>query len=113
MDVETCVPSSAAGIMQANSHSGTPLTEAVTLLDRSRINTMIYNHQLCLIPRSLWPWTVRSISDWKNEYHPECTDCSVKDHCGGFFFSAKYKVSEHIHAIHGKEQQQELAVLDI
>ncbi len=33
---------------------------------------MIYNHQLCLIPRELWPWTVRSISDWKNEYHPEC-----------------------------------------
>jgi His-Xaa-Ser system radical SAM maturase HxsC len=89
------------------------LTEAVTLLDRSRINTMIYNHQLCLIPRQLWPWTVRSISDWKNEYHPECTDCSVKDHCGGFFFSAKYKVSEHIHAIHGEGQQQELAVLDI
>ena len=51
------------------------LTEAVLILDRSRIHTMIYNHQLCLIPRSLWPWAVRSISDWKNEYHPECGDC--------------------------------------
>jgi His-Xaa-Ser system radical SAM maturase HxsC len=75
------------------------LTEAVMLLDRSRIHTMIYNHQLCLIPRTMWPYAVRSISDWKNEYHPECLDCSVKDQCGGFFFSAKYKVSEKIKAI--------------
>ncbi len=75
------------------------LVEAVTILDRSRIHTMIYNHQLCLIPRSVWPYTVRSISDWKNEYHPECMTCSVKDDCGGFFFSAKYKVSDRIKAI--------------
>ena len=31
------------------------LVEAVTLLDRSRIHTMIYNHQLCLIAASMWP----------------------------------------------------------
>jgi His-Xaa-Ser system radical SAM maturase HxsC len=88
------------------------LVEAVTLLDRSRINTMIYNHQLCLIPRSVWPWTVRSISDWKNEYHPECATCSVKEDCGGFFFSAKYKVSENIRAI-PSEEKREPAVLQI
>jgi His-Xaa-Ser system radical SAM maturase HxsC len=75
------------------------LAEAVLILDRSRIHTMIYNHQLCLLPRSLWPFTVRSISDWKNEYHPECSGCGVRERCGGFFFSAKYKVSENIKAI--------------
>jgi His-Xaa-Ser system radical SAM maturase HxsC len=75
------------------------LAEAVLILDRSRIHTMIYNHQLCLIPRGLWPFTVRSISDWKNEYHPECAECGVRDQCGGFFFSAKYKVSDNIHAL--------------
>ncbi|HVW46635.1 MAG TPA: His-Xaa-Ser system radical SAM maturase HxsC, partial [Solirubrobacterales bacterium] len=75
------------------------LAEAVLILDRSRIHTMIYNSQLCLIPRSLWPFTVRSISDWKNEYHPECANCGVRDQCGGFFFSAKYKVSENIRAL--------------
>jgi His-Xaa-Ser system radical SAM maturase HxsC len=80
------------------------LVEAVTLLDRSRINTMIYNHQLCLIPRAVWPWTVRSISDWKNEYHPECGKCSVRDECGGFFFSAKYKMSENVKAIPAAEE---------
>jgi hypothetical protein len=42
---------------------------------------------------------VRSISDWKNEYHPECAKCSVIERCGGFFFSAKYRHSNHIAAI--------------
>ncbi len=89
------------------------LVEAVTLLDRSRIQTMIYNHQLCLIPRSMWPYAVRSISDWKNEYHPECVDCAVKDECGGFFFSAKYKVSEKIKAIPSEAAAPEPALLSI
>jgi His-Xaa-Ser system radical SAM maturase HxsC len=75
------------------------LSEAVSLLARRRIKTMIYNHQLCLIERELWPFAVRSISDWKNEYHPECLDCSVQERCGGFFYSAKYRHSEHIKAI--------------
>ncbi len=91
----------------------TELVEAVRILDRSRIHTMIYNHQLCLIPREVWPWTVRSISDWKNEYHPECTACSVKDECGGFFFSAKYKVSENIRAVQQGDRQAEPALLEI
>lgn len=89
------------------------LVEAVTLLDRSRIHTMIYNHQLCLIPRSIWPYAVRSISDWKNEYHPECVECSVKDECGGFFFSAKYKVSEKIKAIPAEGPAREPTLLSI
>jgi len=75
------------------------LAEAVSLLARRGVKTMIYNHQLCLIDRQLWPFAVRSISDWKNEYHPECAKCSVIDRCGGFFFSAKYLHSDHIRAI--------------
>jgi His-Xaa-Ser system radical SAM maturase HxsC len=75
------------------------LSEAVSLLARRGVTTMIYNHQLCLIDRHLWPFTVRSISDWKNEYHPECLRCGVVERCGGFFFSAKYRHSDHITAI--------------
>ncbi|HEV2593265.1 MAG TPA: hypothetical protein VGU02_15390, partial [Gaiellaceae bacterium] len=75
------------------------LVEAVQLLDRRRVRTMVYNHQLCLIDRSVWPFAVKSISDWKNEYHPECVNCSVAERCGGFFFSAKYRMSEHIRSI--------------
>ena len=74
---------------------------------------MIYNHQLCLIPRAIWPWTVRSISDWKNEYHPECVNCSVKDGCGGSFFSAEYKVSENIKAIAADPDTREPALLEL
>ena len=89
------------------------LEEAVTVLDRSHIRTMIYNHQLCLIPRSLWPYAVRSISDWKNEYHPECMSCSVKDDCGGFFFSAKYKISDRIKAVPTDQSEPQPALLSV
>jgi His-Xaa-Ser system radical SAM maturase HxsC len=75
------------------------LTEAAYHLDQAGIKTMIYNHQLCLIEPAAWPFTVKSISDWKNEYHPECQHCAVADRCGGFFHSAKYKISDNIHAI--------------
>jgi His-Xaa-Ser system radical SAM maturase HxsC len=75
------------------------LIEATETLDRTRVKTMIYNHQLCLLERRLWPLAVRSISDWKNEYHPECLNCSVRGDCGGFFFAAKYRISDHIQAV--------------
>ncbi len=90
------------------------LTEAVALLDRKGINTLIYNHPLCLIPRELWPYAVRSISDWKNEYHPECLRCSVTHDCGGFFFSAKYRHSDHIKAIDPTDgEQNKLPLLEL
>ena len=54
---------------------------------------------------------MRSISDWKNEYHPECATCGVHDQCGGFFFSAKYKVSENIKAIPAPTSAGSTAVL--
>lgn len=88
------------------------LVEAVSLLARRGVKTMVYNHQLCLLDRELWPFAVRSISDWKNEYHPECTECSVRDRCGGFFFSAKYRCSENIAAIPADESQLRSTLID-
>ena len=87
------------------------LTEAVRHLDRRRVKTMVYNHPLCLIDREIWPFAVQSISDWKNEYHPECMKCSVADSCAGFFFSAKYRVSDHIKAIPPDETKPQRALL--
>jgi His-Xaa-Ser system radical SAM maturase HxsC len=89
------------------------LTEAVSLLDRRRIKTMIYNHQLCLIDRELWPFAVRSISDWKNEYHPECLNCSVREQCGGFFYSAKFRHSDNIKAIESSGERPEVPLLSL
>lgn len=75
------------------------LLRATQLLASHRMHVSIYNHQLCLIDRSLWPFARKSISDWKNEYMPECQGCAVMGECGGFFSSAKHQHSSHISPI--------------
>jgi His-Xaa-Ser system radical SAM maturase HxsC len=75
------------------------LEAAVAHLARHRMNVSIYNHQLCVLRPSLWEFARQSISDWKNEYIPECQSCSLRTRCGGFFTSGLLKPSEHIHAI--------------
>ena len=75
------------------------LTEATEILSANRVNVSIYNHQLCVIDRAIWPYARKSISDWKNEYMPECDGCSAMSQCGGFFSSAKLRHSEHIRPI--------------
>ncbi len=90
------------------------LVQAVTRLDRGGVRALVYNHPLCLIERKLWPYAARSISDWKNEYHPECLRCSVARDCGGFFYSAKYRHSDHIKAISPKENgMNDLPLLEL
>jgi His-Xaa-Ser system radical SAM maturase HxsC len=89
------------------------LVEAVRRLDRRRVRTMIYNHQLCLLDRELWSFAVRSISDWKNEYHPECERCAVVDACGGFFASARHRVSEHVRALAAGDVGRKRALLPV
>lgn len=83
------------------------LTEAAFILASAGIRTMIYNHQLCLIERRAWPFAVKSISDWKSEYHPECERCTMVEQCGGFFHSAKYRMSDHIKAIPADSESHE------
>ena len=72
------------------------LFEAVNLLADYQMNVSIYNHQLCLLNNELWPFARKSISDWKNEYMPECAGCEEMENCGGFFSSAKLRYSDHI-----------------
>lgn len=64
------------------------LSQAVRILSSYGIRTSVYNHPLCLVNPDVEPWYVKSISDWKNEYAPECASCSRKSECGGFFSSA-------------------------
>jgi His-Xaa-Ser system radical SAM maturase HxsC len=78
---------------------GQQLEDATRTLALSGMRVFIYNHQLCTIPRSVWPWTVKSISDWKNMYLPECDGCVVRDRCGGFFQSATKRHSKHVRAL--------------
>lgn len=72
------------------------LVKAVEILDRARMRVSIYNHQLCVLDPRLYPFNRKSISDWKNEYMPECDGCTRKQDCGGFFSSAKLRYSQHI-----------------
>ena len=74
------------------------LETATLFLAERGMNVSVYNHQLCTIPESIWPYARKSISDWKNEYLPQCDGCKVQARCGGFFSSAiSRKVSQHIH----------------
>lgn len=73
-----------------------PLRHAVVHLRQHGLNVSIYNHQLCVLDRELWPVARKSISDWKNEYLDECDGCIVQDRCGGFFASSSVRHSDHI-----------------
>jgi His-Xaa-Ser system radical SAM maturase HxsC len=78
------------------------LVEAVGILDRAGLRTSIYNSQLCVLDPSIHRFARRSISDWKQEYMPECAGCDAKAECGGFFASAKLRYSRAISPILGQ-----------
>jgi len=72
------------------------LEQATRLLNQAGLRVSIYNHQLCVLTPASRRFSVKSISDWKNEYMPECLDCGSKSKCGGFFSSASLRYSKHI-----------------
>ncbi|HEX8456362.1 MAG TPA: His-Xaa-Ser system radical SAM maturase HxsC [Pyrinomonadaceae bacterium] len=72
------------------------LREATEILFLSGLNTSIYNHQLCVLDKGLWPFARKSISDWKNIYLNECEQCALREECGGLFQSAAKKHSAYI-----------------
>lgn len=75
------------------------LKKGVQHLHRSNMNISIYNHQFCILPKSLWPFCRKSISEWKNIYLEECLNCVEKIRCGGFFKTNNSYFSKHIHPI--------------
>jgi His-Xaa-Ser system radical SAM maturase HxsC len=75
------------------------LEAAVEILSTRGMHVSIYNHQLCVLRRSLWKFARKSISDWKNMYLDACQPCGVKNDCGGFFMWATKLHSNHIHPL--------------
>jgi len=75
------------------------LRAAVDYLAIRGMNASVYNHPLCLLPRELWKFARKSISDWKNIYFDICGSCGVKESCGGFFKSARLRHSSHVHPV--------------
>ena len=61
------------------------LEEGTQALQRHRVPCILMNAPLCALPRSLWPFAQRSISDWKNVYASECDGCGVRGKCSGLF----------------------------
>ncbi len=74
------------------------LEESVEFLAGQGMNVSIYNSQLCVLPESLWKYSRKSISDWKNSYLPECEQCSKLIDCGGLFTWNLKKHSNYIKA---------------
>lgn len=72
------------------------LSEAVEYLASQGMHVSIYNTPLCVLPERVWKYARKSISDWKNDYLPECKDCSKLNDCGGLFTWNLKKHSEYI-----------------
>lgn len=61
------------------------LLDATQFLSERGMVVSVYNLPLCTLPRELWPYAQRSISNWKQDYLPVCEGCYVKERCSGFF----------------------------
>lgn len=72
------------------------LGTAYRMLTAAGVRTRIYNHQLCVIDRELWPAAVQSISDWKNDFPSLCEPCAVKHQCAGVFTTSGSRLSPHL-----------------
>ena len=72
------------------------LSDAVNTLSLNGINVSIFNHQLCTLNSDVYEFSVKSISDWKNDFLPNCSNCKKKFECGGFFSSQLLRPSKHI-----------------
>ncbi len=82
------------------------LASGVDVLRTVGVNVSIYNLPLCLLDRSVWDVAVRSISDWKNGFLPECDGCAARPHCAGFFSTGRPRISRGITPIPASDAMQ-------
>jgi len=75
------------------------LAIAVEALLSAKVPVSVYNLPRCVLARSIWPYALQSISDWKNGYAEECTKCIERPRCAGFFTSGRPKHSRAIEPI--------------
>ena len=75
------------------------VSESIKILISSGIDARIYNYPLCNVPKNLWSITVKSITDYKIRYKDECSMCSQRDLCGGFFFSTLHFINIPVYPI--------------
>jgi hypothetical protein len=78
---------------------GEGLAKAVDHLTAAGVNVSVYNLPKCVLPKSVWPHAVQSISDWKNGFVEECDRCDEKNTCSGFFTTGRPRFSRGVRAI--------------
>lgn len=75
------------------------LDASIKIIHRRDLRVSIYNHQLCTLPHPLWKFAKKSISEWKNIFFKECSQCIEKSNCAGFFTASNNKKSRGINTI--------------
>lgn len=78
---------------------GDGLARAVDHLNAAGVNVSVYNLPKCVLPKSVWPHALQSISDWKNGFVEECDRCEEKNTCSGFFTTGRPRFSRAVRAI--------------
>ena len=51
------------------------------------INIGLYNFPFCMVPKELWPVVKDSITSYKIRFDNQCTNCRMRNICGGLFYS--------------------------
>ncbi|MAO81281.1 MAG: His-Xaa-Ser system radical SAM maturase HxsC [Henriciella sp.] len=62
-----------------------PLEAAVAQACARGVDTALFNMPYCTVGPELKAFLHNSISDWKQAWPSDCTDCTAKSLCGGFF----------------------------
>lgn len=65
------------------------LNEATLYLASAGLDVSIFNLSLCVLPKIIWPFARKSISDWKTSFKPFCEHCLVKNECCGLFATSR------------------------
>ncbi|WP_428699352.1 His-Xaa-Ser system radical SAM maturase HxsC [Stappia sp.] len=61
------------------------IARAVDIAAARGIDVSLFNFPLCSVPDDYRRFASVTISDWKQRYLEICTDCRLRERCGGFF----------------------------
>lgn len=78
--------------------------DAIDILVGAGIDVQLYNFPLCAVNRGYWHIAAKSITDYKIRYMDECDECSVKEICGGFFYSTKQIIKPKVTPVKGSDE---------
>lgn len=59
--------------------------DAIKTLTAGGVNVVLFNFPLCTVEKKYWTLCAKSISGYKVRYAPVCSNCMVRDSCGGVF----------------------------